>query len=334
MDREAVKIKWILWIFFVFVPMLAQFSLLDSVSYQEHRGELFNWQHPTFSQGIASAEASDLTQIALESYAEIDADYQRMLPEIKLTQIEKQHLKSLYNQDISFLYNAILEFEKHDSLPDRNLQTAVVNVVATDDQLLYDKAHLPPPKIARPKKFQMPQISLADAKFIELQFRHTRWPEYTYLQFREPSLLEKGWHIGPGDEQYVQYDRIITKVASRHNVEPALIKAIITVESFFDHRAESHRGAKGLMQLMPETAQDLGVTDILDPEQNIDAGARYYKWLLNEFKGQHNLALAAYNAGIKRVMTYGGIPPFKETREYVDKVQYYYQKYKVNPNHS
>ena len=88
------------------------------------------------------------------------------------------------------------------------------------------------------------------------------------------------------------------------------------------------------MQLMPETAQELGVTDILDPEQNIDAGARYYKWLLEKMKGNRDLALAAYNAGIQRVMNYGGIPPFSETRTYVNKVHQYYQKYKVNPDQS
>jgi soluble lytic murein transglycosylase-like protein len=169
---------------------------------------------------------------------------------------------------------------------------------------------------------------------IELQFRKYIWTENPLLQFNQPSTVAKENITSTEELKSLQYDRIIHEVSDRYQIDPALIKAMIRVESRYNHRAQSHRGAQGLMQLMPRTAAELGVTDILDPEQNIDAGARYYKWLLKRVKGQRDLALAAYNAGIKRVLQYRGIPPFSETRAYVLKVMRYYDKYKDSSEQS
>ena len=121
---------------------------------------------------------------------------------------------------------------------------------------------------------------------------------------------------------------IILQEASRHEVDPALIKAIIMCESGYNPNAISKKGAKGLMQLMPLTAQALGVEDAFNPEQNISGGVRYFKQLVNRFDGDVKLALAAYNAGSKKVRHYQGVPPYKATHYYIEKVFKYYELYK------
>lgn len=124
------------------------------------------------------------------------------------------------------------------------------------------------------------------------------------------------------------YHTIILAAAKRYDVEPAIIKAIILAESDFNPRAVSNRGAKGLMQLMPGTAGELGVKNLYSPEQNIKGGVKYFKTLLNSFDGEIRLALAAYNAGSGKVRKYNGVPPYKATRYYIKKVMIYYQHYK------
>jgi len=121
---------------------------------------------------------------------------------------------------------------------------------------------------------------------------------------------------------------IILSAANRYQVDPALIKAIIMAESSYNPKAISRRGAKGLMQLMPKTARTLGVGDSFNPEQNINAGVRHFKGLLDRFKGDVKLALAAYNAGSRKVRKYRGVPPFKATHHYIRKVLEYHQYYK------
>jgi soluble lytic murein transglycosylase-like protein len=121
---------------------------------------------------------------------------------------------------------------------------------------------------------------------------------------------------------------IIIKVSSRHQIDPALVKAIIMAESGYNPKAISKKGAKGLMQLMPSTAQALGVEDVFNPKENISGGVRYFKQLVNNFDGDITLALAAYNAGSRNVRQYQGIPPFKSTRYYIEKVFKYYHLYK------
>ena len=125
-----------------------------------------------------------------------------------------------------------------------------------------------------------------------------------------------------------QFHPIIIEVAGRHEVDPALVRAIIMAESGYNPKAVSKRGAKGLMQLMPLTAKSLGVRDIFDPEHNINGGVEYFKRLLNQFDGNVKLALAAYNAGSRKVKKYKGIPPFNATKIYIKKVFEYYEIYK------
>lgn len=121
---------------------------------------------------------------------------------------------------------------------------------------------------------------------------------------------------------------IIIEEADRHEIDPALVKAIIMAESGYNPNAISEKGAKGLMQLMPSTAQALGVEDVFNPQQNISGGVRYFKKLVNRFDGDIKLALAAYNAGSKKVRHYQGIPPYKSTHYYIEKVFKYYKLYK------
>ncbi|MFH1454183.1 MAG: lytic transglycosylase domain-containing protein [Armatimonadota bacterium] len=116
---------------------------------------------------------------------------------------------------------------------------------------------------------------------------------------------------------------LIEKYANKYKVDPHLVKAIMKTESNFNPYAVSPWGAKGLMQLMPATAKSLGVTDIFDPEQNIHAGTRYIKGLI-ERMGNMTFAIAAYNAGPYNVKKYGGVPPFAETRNFVRKVMRHY----------
>jgi hypothetical protein len=118
-----------------------------------------------------------------------------------------------------------------------------------------------------------------------------------------------------------QYDKHIEDAAAHHGVSPALVKAVIQVESEWDTLAVSSKGARGLMQLMPFTAERFGVADSFDARQNIFGGVRYLRLLLDQFGGDVDLALAGYNAGENAVVRYGGVPPFKETRSYVDKIQ-------------
>lgn len=116
------------------------------------------------------------------------------------------------------------------------------------------------------------------------------------------------------------FDDHIRAAAEKHDLSPELVRAIIQVESGFNHRARSHRGARGLMQLMPGTARDMGARNLFDPRQNIFAGARYLRFLLDAFDGNLTLATAAYNAGPTVVKRYGGVPPYEETQDYVQKV--------------
>ena len=127
------------------------------------------------------------------------------------------------------------------------------------------------------------------------------------------------------------FDSYIKAAASRHDVDPLLVKAVIKVESDFDRYAISKKGAKGLMQLMPETMQDMNVADPFDPEDNIHGGTRYLKKLLTRFNEELKLTLAAYNAGPNRVSQLGRIPRIPETQRYVKKVLKSYKKYRKSP---
>ena len=129
--------------------------------------------------------------------------------------------------------------------------------------------------------------------------------------------------------QYIKdYEGIIQQAATRFRLDPFLVKAVIKAESAFDENAVSSQGAQGLMQLMPETANELAVEDPFNPEENIFGGTRYLSQLMVRFKQNWQLALAAYNAGPENVESYNGIPPFEETQTFVKRVLSYYDAYK------
>ncbi len=117
-----------------------------------------------------------------------------------------------------------------------------------------------------------------------------------------------------------ELQRLVVDAADRHQLDPALIAAMISHESNWNPRAVSRKGAQGLMQLMPSRARMLGVTDIFDPAQNINAGVRYFRWLLERYSGDLDKALAGYNAGEGAVDRAGGVPNFTETRNYVQRI--------------
>lgn len=121
------------------------------------------------------------------------------------------------------------------------------------------------------------------------------------------------------------FDQLIRQAAQQHGVSEGLIKAVMHTESGFNIKARSPVGAQGLMQLMPATARRFNVSNAYDPQQNIFAGAKYLSWLLKRFNGDTRLAIAAYNAGEGNVDKYGGIPPFRETQDYVRRVTSRYQ---------
>ena len=142
-------------------------------------------------------------------------------------------------------------------------------------------------------------------------------PQYQRLGFT--SGTERGWLQLPLPD-LAPYAREIREAAARYGVEEGLIKAVIRVESGFNSRAVSPKGARGLMQLMPGTASMLGVRDSFDPRENIDGGVRHLRGLIDRFGSDLKLALAAYNAGEQAVMNHRGVPPYRETRDYVTRI--------------
>ena len=158
----------------------------------------------------------------------------------------------------------------------------------------------------------------------------------TPVSHRRRSLASRGAHQAPAPKftettvyrsvyrrqaRKLDLTPIIQKYADKYQLDPWMLRGVIEVESAFHPQATSHAGAGGLMQLMPGTASYLGCRDRYDPEQNIAAGARYLRQMLNRFDQNYDLAIAAYNAGPGNVERYGGVPPFAETQNYVRKVR-------------
>jgi soluble lytic murein transglycosylase-like protein len=153
------------------------------------------------------------------------------------------------------------------------------------------------------------------------EFKVLRFPCYA----ADPKCRSVSWEKVPLNTQ--SFSREIRSAATYNSVEESLIRAIIHAESAYQPDARSPKGAQGLMQLMPETAADLQVAHPFNPAENIDGGARYLSQLMAEFKGNLDLAAAAYNAGPGAVYKYGGVPPYDETREYVRRVKILYRRY-------
>lgn len=129
------------------------------------------------------------------------------------------------------------------------------------------------------------------------------------------SALSRGYRVSSAE-----IDKVIEEAASKHNVDANLVRALIKQESNFNPSAVSNKGAMGLMQLMPGTARQLGVTDPFDPQQNVDAGVRHLRGLLDNYNGDVRLGLAAYNAGEGAVNRHKGVPPYRETQDYVNRI--------------
>lgn len=177
--------------------------------------------------------------------------------------------------------------------------------------------------------FEIPMLDLNDIAPISALLIIDLLPE---LNSEDPeneideALFAPAKATDPAPEaQEPPFYRYIMLASETYEVDAALIRAIILAESGYNPQAVSKRGAQGLMQLMPSTARWLGVENSFDPEHNIDAGVRYFRQLLDRFKGDVRLALAAYNAGSRYVRKYGGVPPFRATQLYIKKVLKYQQ---------
>ena len=178
-------------------------------------------------------------------------------------------------------------------------------------------AALTAPAPQEPQPPQAPQADIAPAPAPVPAAPAPAPPQAPPRPAPSPLHLLDSHEIPPGP-----FGALIYEVAARYSLNPHLVAAVVRVESSFNPRALSRKGACGLMQLLPETARRFGLRrkDLFDPAKNLDAGARYLKWLADRFGQDPALVLAAYNAGEGAVQRYGGVPPYKETRGYVDRI--------------
>ena len=186
------------------------------------------------------------------------------------------------------------------------------------------------PSIAAPIKNTDLQVA-----FLELSKQKAKLKKHSTRAAKKKKVVIRyssnciNWSAVQINRESKRFDKIISKNSKKYRVDSNLIKAVITAESCFKTKALSHKGAQGLMQLIPATARRFGVTNSYKPEQSIRAGIRYLKFLIDRFKGNLKKVIAAYNAGEGKVDKYKGIPPYKETRLYVKNVLKVYKK--LNP---
>ena len=183
---------------------------------------------------------------------------------------------------------------------------------------------------ALPDKYVTRELSLFDSKWIATE-------EWLTADAAEPQEKRRGLFFNEMKRinesvraaffaEEIPFGELIWEKSKKYDVDPALVAAVIEQESRFKPRAQSHVGAKGLMQLMPRTGRWMGASNLYDPEQNVDAGVKYIAYLNRRFNGDTTKIIAAYNGGEGNVMRYKGVPPFRETRTYVKKVMKNYDK--------
>ena len=207
--------------------------------------------------------------------------------------------------------------QKLSKTADINTTVDMKDLVGLDLKQFADKSEADKKK---PKKVMLPRwgknsgISASTyRKVMQLSTGRTKRSNYRYRPCYKYNYQEL-------QNKSRRYQRSITEASKQYGVNENLIKSVITAESCFKIRARSHKGARGLMQLMPATARRFGVRNSYNSHQNIGAGTKYLRWLLDRYRGNVHFALAGYNAGEGKVDRYGGIPPYKETREYVRRV--------------
>jgi soluble lytic murein transglycosylase-like protein len=199
---------------------------------------------------------------------------------------------------------------------------AVPAPVAATTPAVAPAAPAPPAPAEAPKPAAAPQKPAVPAMLAIVHAAAAPKPEDEVERLRKAADLLVQVNMALGEPQS-PYGKIIYDVAIRHSINPHLVAALIHVESSFNPRALSPKGACGLMQLLPETARRFGLTrkkDLYDPRKNLEAGVRYLKWLADRFGGDTQKILAAYNAGEGAVQRFGGIPPYQETQSYVQKI--------------
>ena len=217
---------------------------------------------------------------------------QKDLDAVRVVKDDGHHAKVVAKLGDGFAANSLFKLSR--VLPDR---------VVTQRVALYDEKWIP-----APVESIAPQV--------KTDLFHTEMARINTAIRRE--FLQNALPFGD----------LIHEKAEKYDVDPALVAAVVETESRFQRTARSPVGARGLMQLMPRTGRWLGATNLYDPEQNVDAGVKYLKYLQGRFDGNLKNTIAAYNAGEGNVQRYGGVPPFKETRSYVKKVMTRYQQRK------
>jgi len=170
-----------------------------------------------------------------------------------------------------------------------------------------------------------------DTRYKPIPVERTRVTRFSYTPRSEATSARRSQRIARAERLWTEppanLDKMIDQTARRYGVETALVHAVVRAESAFDHLAVSSAGAQGLMQLMPGTASDVGVRDAFHPQQNLEGGVYYLSQLIERFDGSIQLALAGYNAGPGAVERFGGVPPYSETIDYVQRVFRYRQEY-------